>query len=452
MRRRPPDHAHLPRWVRSLREPPLSRILIASQPIAGHLLPLLPIAAELVRRGHQVRWYTGRKYARQVEATGAVLAPFVQARDYDDAELNAQFPGRDRRRGLRQIQFDVRQVFVGQIEAQLRDLQDLQASWPAEVVLAEQTMFAALLLSELGGPPCALLGILPLGIPSRDTAPFGLGLRPSRSPAGRLRNHALQWTAQQLIFGDSSRELQRLCRRLGVTPRGFSMPVSPHLMMQATVASFEYPLSDLPPQLHFIGPVAPVPGTTPLPPWWPEVLASERPLVLVTQGTLATDARQLIRPALEGLAGEDLLVVAAGVRDPGVLGPLPANARVAAYLPFGPLLPQVAVYVTNGGYGGVQQALSCGVPVVVAGSSEDKAEVANRVQHAGVGLNLHTSRPSPAQVARAVRALLPAGPQRQRAAALGQEMRQRDAVREAASLVERLARSGTPVLRESPGP
>jgi UDP:flavonoid glycosyltransferase YjiC (YdhE family) len=32
--------------------------------------------------------------------------------------------------------------------------------------------------------------------------------------------------------------------------------------------------------------------------------------------------------------------------------------------------------VTNGGYGGVQMALSYGVPLVVAGASEDKPEVA----------------------------------------------------------------------------
>ena len=39
--------------------------------------------------------------------------------------------------------------------------------------------------------------------------------------------------------------------------------------------------------------------------------------------------------------------------------------------------------VTNGGYGGVQQALANGVPLVVAGDSEDKPEVAARVAVVG---------------------------------------------------------------------
>ena len=57
--------------------------------------------------------------------------------------------------------------------------------------------------------------------------------------------------------------------------------------------------------------------------------------------------------------------------------------------------------VTNGGYGGVQQALAHGVPLVVAGDSEDKPEVAARVRWSGVGIDLRRGDPSPAQLATA---------------------------------------------------
>ena len=85
---------------------------------------------------------------------------------------------------------------------------------------------------------------------------------------------------------------------------------------------------------------------------------------------------------------------------------LPANVRLERFVPHDLLLPHVDVMVTNGGYGGVQQALANGVPLVVAGDSEDKPEVAARVQWSGTGVNLHTGRPSPAMVARAVRRVL----------------------------------------------
>nr|WP_216326586.1 nucleotide disphospho-sugar-binding domain-containing protein [Deinococcus aestuarii] len=417
--------------------------MIASQPIHGHVLPLLPIARELLARGHEVRWYTGRKYADRVRALGAEVEPFVHARDYDDAAFGATFPGRDDRAGLRQIQFDLEHVFLGQVEGQLHDLRAVARRWPPDAVLAEQTMSAALLLEELGGPPVALLGILPLGIPSRDTAPFGLGLRPDASPPGRWRNRALRLLADRVVFGRATRQLGAVCRRLGLPPRPFAPPVAPRLMLQPSVPGFEYPRSDLPRHLHFVGPLfPPAPPDVPPPAWWPEVVVGGRPVVLVTQGTLATRAGELIVPTLRGLAGEDLLVVAAGVRDPAELGELPGNARVAPFLPFAALLPHVAVYVTNGGYGGVQQALAHGVPVVAAGTTEDKAEVAGRVEYAGVGLNLRTNAPPPGQVRGAVRSLLGESPFRRRARELGAELRRHDAPREAATLVETLARTG----------
>jgi UDP:flavonoid glycosyltransferase YjiC (YdhE family) len=409
----------------------------------------LPIAQELVRRGHELRWYTGRKYAAAVERTGAVWEPFIHARDFDDAHFETAFPGRDALTGLRQIKFDIQHVFVGQIEAQFRDLQILQRFWRPDAVLAEQTLIAPLLLAEVGGPPCALLGVLPLGIVSTDTAPFGLGVLPNASGWGRLRNRALHWAAPHLIFGAASRQLADQCRRMGVRPRPFVPPTAPHLMLQASVPSFEYPAHDQPPQLHFIGPMTPpLPARWSLPEWWPELTQhpQTRPVVLVTQGTLATDPRALIWPTLQALGTEDVLVIAAGVQDTALPGPLPANARTTAFVPFSLLLPYVDVYVTNGGYGGVQQALAHGIPIVAAGTSEDKAEVANRVQVAGVGLNLRTHAPTSARLLEAVRTLLPTqNPMRARARALAAEMSRHDAPNEAASLVEQLARTGQPV-------
>ncbi|MGH3820631.1 MAG: glycosyltransferase, partial [Pseudonocardiaceae bacterium] len=100
---------------------------------------------------------------------------------------------------------------------------------------------------------------------------------------------------------------------------------------------------------------------------------------------MATALNELVTPTVSGLAGDDVLVVAVGVRDPDELG-LPSlrpNVRVARFIPFTLLLPFVDVYVTNGGFGGVQYALSHGVPIIVAGTTEDKPEIGHRVAYAG---------------------------------------------------------------------
>jgi UDP:flavonoid glycosyltransferase YjiC (YdhE family) len=71
---------------------------------------------------------------------------------------------------------------------------------------------------------------------------------------------------------------------------------------------------------------------------------------------------------------------------------------------------------------------------------------AQRLDWAGVGINLRTGRPSPGQVRRAVRAVLDTPGYRARARALQAELARHDALTRAAELLEQLAATGKPVL------
>jgi UDP:flavonoid glycosyltransferase YjiC (YdhE family) len=130
--------------------------------------------------------------------------------------------------------------------------------------------------------------------------------------------------------------------------------------------------------------------------------------MVVTQGALANrDLSQLVEPALTGLAGQDVTVVAALGREAGALSvPVPPNARVAEFIPFDVLLPKASAYITNGGFGGTQQAIAAGVPVIVAGLTEDKPAVAARVAYHGLGIDLHTGTPAPEDIAAAAETVL----------------------------------------------
>jgi UDP:flavonoid glycosyltransferase YjiC (YdhE family) len=102
-----------------------------------------------------------------------------------------------------------------------------------------------------------------------------------------------------------------------------------------------------------------------------------------------------------------LVVVTAGGRPiDAIPGPIPSNARLASYLPFEWVLPKVDVFVTNGGYGSVNQAMSFGIPLVTAGLTEDKADVNARVAWSGVGIDLATNEPTPRALREAVRTVL----------------------------------------------
>ncbi|MGP3533600.1 glycosyltransferase [Microbacterium sp. RD1] len=409
----------------------MSTYLITCTPAHGHVVPLVAIARHLVGEGHRVLFLTSERYADRVRASGARFLPLPAAADVDLDDPDAAHPQRTSLRGPAAIRFDMLTLFLAPGAAQFEAVQAILADEAAvDAVLTEPLFVGAALLAEIprsARPPIVALGIFPLGAKSRDTAPFGLGIPPLTGPLGRVRNAALTLVAEKGVFGPVTRAADQLAREVVGRPLSrffLDWAGGADAVAQFTVPSFEYPRSDLGANVHFLGPLPSAPSHADAPEWWGD-LDGTRPIVHVTQGTVAnSDLTQLIGPACAALADEDVLVVVTtGGRDLATLPPLPANARAARYLPYDALLPRTDVLVTNGGYGGVQQALAHGIPVVVAGQTEDKIEVSARVGWSGVGINLKTNRPSASQVRSAVRRVLDDEAYRTRAQRIGEEIR-----------------------------
>ena len=395
------------------------RYVLCTTPAQGHTVPLLALARKLVDEGHDVVFFTTPHYRDKVAATGASFVPF--AREYDAHDLMVANPGRESssKRGVRGVKDDLRHVFIGPIPGQCRDLRAILAEQPVDAIVVDSMFLGALPLA-LGPreqrPVIVCVGVMPYPARSRDTAPFGVALQPGSGLLARTRNLALNWITEHGALADIQGFARHRLAEAGVERRGrfpgYFIDLPPKVVdayLQATVAGFEYPRSDLAPSVRFVGPIlAPPTADFDEPPWWGE-LGGGRQVVHVTQGTLDNaDLARLLLLTVRALADDDVLVVATtGGPDPGPLrAGLPANARLERFIPHDRLLPYVDVMVTNGGYGGVHQALANGVPLVVAGDSEDKPEVAARVHWSGVGVNLHTGRPSQAMVAHAVRRVL----------------------------------------------
>lgn len=423
----------------------MNRVLIATMSAAGHVGPLVPLARELVRRGHDVSWYTGAAYRNKVEATGATFYPQVHAPDRDPGQMDPEFPERAELKGIAKFKFDIRNVFIAAVPGQVADLEDLLDDVRPDVIVAEPGMAAAAsVIEHRHGIPWATCGISAFSMKSVDAAPFGLGLKPASGAAGRLRNRALHKLIDRTLYREIDRDYRAMRAELDLPPTTggvFDAVLSPHLYIQPTVPMFEYPRGDLAPEVRFVGPLLPpAPAEFAKPEWWDEMQFDRRPLVLVTQGTVATDPRELLLPTLEALRDEPVQVIAVtGGPDPADLPAPPANARIERYVPFAPLMPHVSAMVTNGGYGGLHFALAHGVPLVVAGKTEEKPELVARVNWSGAGIGMRTQSPSPARLRRAVHRVLDEPRFACRALALQSEMARYDGPAMAAGLVENLA-------------
>ena len=408
---------------------PLS-LLICSTPVHGHVTPLLAVARTLAAQGHDVRFLTGARYRDAVEKTGARWVGLPADADYDDSDMDRSFPDRAGRHGVDGPRWDLQHIFLAPAPSQLRAIDEQLRAAPVDAVLAESLFLGGMLLlcrPSAERPLVINLGIVPLGLRSRDTAPFALGIPPLRGPLGRLRNGILNATTDRFVFGDLQRAGEQMAKEIVGTALPVSVmnyPAAADAVVQFTVPSFEYPRSDLAVPVHFAGPVSLASASdTAVPDWWGDL--DGRRVVHVTQGTVANaDLDELVLPTMRALADRDLLVVASTGGRPLPAGALPANARVASYLPYDRLFAHVDAVVTNGGYGGVHYALAQGVPVVAAGDTEDKAEVAARVAWSGAGLRIRPGRDGvPAAAIRAAVDRVLAEPRfRENAARIGAEI------------------------------
>ncbi|WP_203670877.1 glycosyltransferase [Catellatospora methionotrophica] len=422
----------------------MARIIVASMPFAGHVGVMSAVAGELADRGHEVLAYTGAKYEQRFRAVGAQWLPWQRATDFDDSDLAATFPPVGDGKGLRGGMANVEHVLMGTGAGQAADLLAEVARRPADLLVTDHLAFGAALAGETLGLPWASVSVTPLPLESRELPPPGFPAMPARGPLGRVRDRALRSAVHAMTGRLLSPMLNRMRAGAGLPPTtgGMDSLLSPHLILAQGVVGLEYPRTDLPPYVHFVGRLAAAPAAQELPPWWAEVESARSaglPVVHVTQGTLDVDLSDLLKPAIAGLGGERVLVVCTtGGAPVDALGPLPDNVRAARFLPHDRLLPLTDVMVTNGGWGGVLAAVQAGVPLVVAGASLDKPEVARRVAWSGVGRNLHTGRPGAARVRRAVRQVLARPELAGRARELGVRMAAAGGAGAAATLLEGL--------------
>ena len=388
-----------------------------------------------------------------MQATGATHEPIRIPIGPEGDPLEDRIPGLRDTEGLPALKLGIKHFFIDSAPGQVADLRRIHADWPIDIVVNDASFVGAGWFHELGGPIWAAVSPLPLMLSGRDVAPFGPAFPYRAGAFGRFRNAALQQLVEKVVMRDVLRYGNQVRATLGLPPRHelvFDGALSPYLYLQSGVPSMEYPRTDLARQVHFVGSMQQArPDPTCAPPaWWDEVVRGDRPVVHVTQGTVSTDPEMLLRPTLRALAGENVLVVATtGGPEVTTLGPLPDNVRAAEFIPHGNLLPHVSAMVTNGGFGGVQTALGHRVPLIVAGSTEEKPEVARRVAFAGAGIDLRSGHPSAEALRGAVRRVLAEPSFGERASAIGDDLAARDAPADSAALIEALIRTRRPVLR-----
>lgn len=330
------------------------KILFATNPALGHLLPLVPLARAARDAGHDVLVIGGASLA---EATRDAGLPHVVSGPPDLPSVFAQVPERQGLTGRRLAAATWKGAFAGVMaQAMAAGTLALAGTWRPDLVVHEDSEQGSWIAADrLGIPHLAL----------QATAWRGTGLRLSSDPLNRLLS----------LHGLPEDPELRAWHRYGF-------------------------LTTRPPSLHNVDDPVPT-GATPIRPTapdaaggepavWPTAAAERRPRVVVTMGTLMPGRTEAMTTILDDLEALDVDIVATVGHDidPAALGSRRPTTRIARYVPMMPLVNGASLLVFHGGSGTMLAGLAAGVPLVVLPIAADQPENADRCRDAGVALVL----------------------------------------------------------------
>ena len=390
--------------------PKSARILFATFPADGHFNPLTGLAVHLKQQGYDVRWYTGSIYRQKIERLGIPYLAPVKAKDLDPNKLEELFPDRQNYKSqVAKLNYDIINVFINQGPKYYEDLKAIYKNFPFDLVVADVAFTGIPWIKDLMKIPVVGVGIFPITKNSKDLPPAGIGMLPSYSLLGKMKQSLLRWAAKNILFAKSNKVMKEVLNGYGIECDADSVfdltPAKCDLVLQTGTPGFEYKRRDLDPRYKFVGPLLPYATRKNEARWHHEKLEQYKKVVLVTQGTVEKDGSKLLVPTLEALRSTDyLVVVTTGGSETDKLREQynAPNVIIEDYIPFADIMPYADVYVTNGGMGGVQLSVQNNLPMVVAGVHEGKNEICARVGYFNLGINLKTERPSPEQIRKAV--------------------------------------------------
>ncbi|KAK4161109.1 4'-demethylrebeccamycin synthase [Cladorrhinum sp. PSN259] len=468
-------------------------LLFLAHPLTGHITPTLRIASHLSSLGHNVYFLGPTSHEPRIKSAGCIFLPLLDSADIDDltyyapdktssSDSDADWQSR--------ALVDFERIWISTIPDEFKSLtaaiSHITTKYSADhyppldlaghLTIISEAMFFGILPLFLNNEHHSKLKIksvcLSIMVPFIRSPEVGPGFCDSlpflSDRALQLERAKQQWEVWEEKTAHLSRLLDAKLVEAGASTTGIIADHGPFLsgvnytlghvkILQLGVPSFFYPRQQeesrgrergedggWPANFKFIGVLPPATepaktGWNNLPVWWDEIksaaTATTKKIVVVAQGTVEVDPHDLIIPTISAMSSplqKDVLVVAILGRKGATLPKsfkLPDNARVTDYLHYDAVLPYADAWVHNGGYGAVQHGIAHGVPMVVTGEGQDKADNAKRVAWSGIGVNLGAVRPEVERVKEALEAVLYDQGYRKRVKELQEESNKLDCLR-----------------------
>jgi len=354
----------------------MAHILVVPPNALGHIEPVLGILTELVARGHRVSCPVSAEYAKIIEGTGATPV---------DQSLPAVMPPQaeepdDRVTVASEVVFELATQMLPRLEALFEDDRP-------DLVVYDASACAGYALALRWGIPAVAVAPNRVSAPDDPRPTDWLPSMGRTKRAVTLRAKFDSWLAEQGIDLPVVDFLRRPPRCLVLIPR----------LLQPQPERLD------PDVFTFVGPCV---DGRPEQEAWP---APQRPLILVSLGTVFTDSLGFFRDAVEGLSGQGwhvVLSVGTNHVDPADLGSLPPDVEAYRRVPQRSVLRLASLFITHAGAGSSSEALTFGVPMIAVPQAIDQHDNAAMLADAGLAVVLNGAEVTPEVLRGAARRVL----------------------------------------------
>lgn len=339
----------------------MKRIAVFCIPAHGHTNPMLPVVAELVSRGDEVRFYSFNEFKEKIEKTGAV---FVSC-DSFLPKLNAK-----QEENLKKVSTTEMSIQDIRTTLAMNDfMHDEFEAFRPDVVYTDSVCFWGKLNAWKYDVPMVV-----------STSTFAF----NQMSSGYMKSSPAEMA--DLIFGlpRVQRELKKL-KAYGYKNKGlFALIQSDNSTDSVVYTSkrfqpFSESFSD---HYVFVGPSV---FTDKKPEKSPD-----RPLVYISMGTVINDRPDFYHKCIDALKDLeiDVLISCGKTVEISSLGELPENVKVCPYVDQLDILSRASAFITHCGMNSVSESLYMAAPMVLYPQTNEQAAVARRVTEIGAGIPL----------------------------------------------------------------
>ena len=339
----------------------MKKIAVFCIPAHGHTNPMLPVVAELVRRGDEVRFYSFEEFREKIECTGAAFIScdkFLPELSKKEAENLRKVSSTEMAIQDIRITLAMDGFLKGEFE-----------SFRPDVVYTDSVCFWGKLNAWKYEVPMVV-----------STSTFAFNQKSSTY----MKNSPQEIAGLILGLPKVSRELKKL-EAYGYRNKGIMALIQSDNATDSIVYTsrkFQPYSESFSEHYAFVG---------------PSVFSRkkpdkehERPLVYISLGTVINDRPDFYTKCIDAFKNENLdVIISCGKTvDIASLGKLPDNIRVEVYVDQLEVLSRANAFVTHCGMNSVSESLYMATPMALYPQTNEQKAVSRRVREIGAGKEL----------------------------------------------------------------